>query len=184
MIANFARSFQFTTAVPFPLVANIRAAYKLISTDIGREARENTQYLVSLFFEEMTSHPLWETAVEKGLLAIPLAKEWESRQFFTHVVTVWTRQKCTYWLYFHLLFSGFNLMPVEHPVVPVNQSRLKVTIHGGNTTAQVEDLVKAIYGWVEEMLEIEEQGDEKVSAAAAKVFNWMQSEGLHGFGMD
>ncbi|KAM4060798.1 major facilitator superfamily protein [Hirsutella rhossiliensis] len=178
-IVNFARSFQYTTAPPFPLVALVKAGYTLLTDGRAREKQENIQFLMGLFFEEVTSHALWHVAQRKGILSIPLSKGWEERSFFTHVITLWTRQRCTYWLYFHLLFSSFSVMPVEHPVVPAGQSRLKVTVHGGNTEAQIQGLVKAIYVWVEEMLAAEETGE--VTTAAAKVYAWMKREKLSGF---
>lgn len=183
-LVNFAKSFQFTSAPPFPLVAAMKSGYNLVTSAASRKARENIQQLAGLFFQEMTSHALWEVAEEAGLLSIPLSKGWEERQFLGPVITVWTRQKCTFWLYFHLVYSGFSVLPVEHPVVPTGQSRLKVTVHGDNTREHVCGLVKAIYEWVEEMLNIEDTGqDGTISSTASKVYDWMKKENLTGWGL-
>lgn len=184
IIANFARSFQFTTAPPFAHVAMIKAGYNLLTTEPGREARRNVQSLVGLFYDRMTSHPLWEEAKRRGILSIPLAERWEERPFLTHVVIVQTLQKYTYWLYFNILFAGCNVMPVSHPVVPVGQSRLKITIHGGNTQEEVEILLESIYSWVEEIFALESSGKKgQATAAAEKVYEWMRAQHLSGFGM-
>lgn len=84
----------------------------------------------------------------------------------------------------HLLSASFFVLPVKHPVVPSGESRLRVTFHAENTTAQVEDLVEQIFVWVEEIMAIEEKNaSEKVTKAAREVYAWMKREGLSGFGM-
>ncbi|KAL7629711.1 hypothetical protein AAE478_001234 [Parahypoxylon ruwenzoriense] len=95
-----------------------------------------------------------------------------------------TRPKYLYWLYFHLLFSGYCVWPVQHPVVPVAQGRLKVSFHADNNHEDIEGLVKAIFAWVEEISDIETRTTgAKVTRAAEKVYAWMKQEGLSGFGM-
>ncbi|KAF2877771.1 putative aminotransferase [Massariosphaeria phaeospora] len=189
MLINFAKSIIFTTAPPFAHVALMRAGYKLLGSEQGQEARDQVRSRLEFFLETITSHPLWEEATAKGLLAIPILKDWEEKPLATsHIVTIWTRQHCTYWLYFHLLFAGFCVFPVEHPVVAKNQSRLKVTFHAGNTETQVEGLVVAIYEWVQEMLDsqcsgIQGKGKNKATRAAGEVYAWMAGEKLTGFGM-
>jgi 8-amino-7-oxononanoate synthase len=75
---------------------------------------------------------------------------------------------------------------VEYPTVPKGQSRLKVTFHAKNTEFQVGGLVNAVYEWVEEMIDIEEEGrrgEDKISRAARQVYAWMADEKLNGFGV-
>jgi len=84
----------------------------------------------------------------------------------------------------HLLASSYFVLPVKHPVVPSGESRLRVTFHAENTTAQVIGLVEQIYVWVEEIMSIEEGNTgQKVTKAAREVYAWMKREGLSGFGM-
>jgi 8-amino-7-oxononanoate synthase len=124
-------------------------------------------------------------AQEKGLLSIPLSSNWEGRPFLTHIVTLWTRQKYIYWMYMHLLFKSFFVLPVKYPVVPLGESRLRITFHAENTIAQVEALVNSVFEWVEEIMAIEEhKAAQKVTKAANEVYAWMRQEGLKGFGME
>jgi 8-amino-7-oxononanoate synthase len=140
--------------------------------------------LARTFFETLVAHPLWLVARKKGLLDVPLADGWEDRQFLTHIVTIWTRQKYLYWIYMHLLSASFFVLPVQHPVVPSGQSRLRVTFHAGNTTAQIVSFVEQIFVWVEEIMAIEDgRSGMQVTKAAKEVYKWMEREGLHGFGM-
>jgi 8-amino-7-oxononanoate synthase len=166
------------------LVATIRASYALLQSEQGQAARERVQHVVRFFYEELTSHPAWHTARERGLLSVPLADDWDSRAFQSHISTVWTRPQYMYWLYFHLHAEGYCVWPIEHPVVPIGQSRIKVSFHAANTDEQVQGLVDAIFDWVEEVTAIEEgRANAKVTHAASVVYEWMRSEGLDGFGM-
>ncbi|RYP08062.1 hypothetical protein DL765_008918 [Monosporascus sp. GIB2] len=146
--------------------------------------QDNVQFLAQTFFKSLTSHPLWPTAQEKGVLSVPLADGWEERPFLTHIVTISTRQKYIYWIYLHLLSASFYVLPVKHPVVPIEESRLRVTFHAENTAAQVVALVEEVFAWVEEIMLIEEGATErKITRAANEVYEWMEREGLKGFGM-
>lgn len=148
------------------------------------QAQENVQSLVRSFFETLTSHPLWPVAHEKGLLSVPSSDGWEERPIFSHIVAIWTRQKYLYWLYIHLLSASVSVLPVKHPIVPIGESRIRVTVHAGNTTAQVERLVEQVFVWVEEILAIEDgRAEHPVTRAAREVYSWMDREGFKGYGM-
>ncbi|KAI1138716.1 hypothetical protein F5Y05DRAFT_403935 [Hypoxylon sp. FL0543] len=177
-IVNFAQSVIFTTSPSFPFVAAIKSGYALLAAGQTAEAQERIQTHAALFFEELTSHHLWSAAKKSGLLSVPLARDWEDRDFLTHIVTVGTRQNYIWWLYFHLLFSGFCVFPVDYPVVPQGQARLRVILHAGNTPEQIRGFVDAMFAWVSEMTEIETgHSVERVSSAASVVYAWMAREG-------
>ncbi|KAI4608822.1 putative secondary metabolism biosynthetic enzyme [Alternaria metachromatica] len=187
-LLNFARTIIFTTAPSFASVALIRTGYRLLESEAGRQAQTRVHDLVDLFLQSIISHPLWESAEQAGLLAIPLLKDWEASPTATsHIITIRTRQPYTYWLYFHLLLDGYCVFPVEHPVVAKGESRLKVTFHAGNTEEQVSGMVTSVFAWIQETMEIEGSKDDAqrigVSQAAHKVYTWMAHEGLTGFGM-
>lgn len=148
------------------------------------QGQKDVQSLARTFFETLVSHPLWPIARRKGLLDVPLADGWEDRPFLTHIVTIWTRQNYLYWIYLHLLSASYFVLPVQHPVVPIGQSRLRVTYHAENTIAQIVGFVEQIFAWVEEIIPIEEErSGMQVTKAAKEVYKWMEREGLHGFGM-
>ncbi|KAH9903661.1 pyridoxal phosphate-dependent transferase [Xylariomycetidae sp. FL2044] len=57
---------------------------------------------------------------------------------------------------------------------------------GDMQEAEIESLISAIFGWVDETLKLEKEGigsAETPSEAARQVYSWMASEGLTGFGM-
>ncbi|KAI0159186.1 5-aminolevulinate synthase [Pestalotiopsis sp. NC0098] len=184
VLANFARSVIFTTAPSFPFVAAIKSGYKLLEAGETEEAQEHIQDLARLFFDSLTSHPLWDAAKTRGLLRVPLADGWEDRSFLAHIIAVSTQQKYTWWLYFHLLAESFCVFPVEHPIVPAGKGRLRVILHAENTDEQVQRFVEAIFTWVEEMMEIEDgKTVETVSSAAKRVYTWMRRGNMTGYGM-
>ncbi|KAF2868563.1 5-aminolevulinate synthase [Massariosphaeria phaeospora] len=182
-LVNFARASIYSASPSLPFVAAIRAGHKLLGTPEAREAKR-IQQLARTFFESLTSHPLWPKARESGILAVPLASGWKERPFLTHIVTVWTRQNYLYWMLFHFLFASFFVLPVKHPVVPIGESRLRVTFHAENTVEQVEGFVQQLFVWVQEVVDIEEgKSQHKATGAAREVYAWMKKEGLTGYGM-
>ncbi|KAF3020625.1 hypothetical protein E8E14_011735 [Neopestalotiopsis sp. 37M] len=183
-LANFSRTVIFTTAPSFPFVAAIKSGYKLLEAGKTEEAQEHIQDLARLFFDSLTAHSLWDAAATRGLLRVPLADGWEDRSFLAHIIPVSTQQKYTWWLYFHLLAHSFCVFPVEHPIVPMGQGRLRVILHAANTEEQVQRFVDSIYTWVEEMMDIEDgKTAETVSHAAKRVYTWMRRGNMTGYGM-
>ncbi|KAK7972307.1 pyridoxal phosphate-dependent transferase [Apiospora saccharicola] len=183
MMSNFARSVIYTTSPSFPFVAAIKSGYKMLVDGHIEEAQERIQHLVGFFFETLTSHPVWPAAQQKGLLMVPLAKDWEERSFLTHIIPIFTRQKYNWWLFFHILDSNFYTFPMEHPIVPLGQRRVRAVLHAYNTEEEVRGFVNAIFAWVEEMMSIENGSTGyAVPYAARRVYAWMEQEKLTGFG--
>ena len=124
------------------------------------------------FFKLITADPVWPEAVSKGILSIPLSEDWEERTHFVHMVPVWSRQRYTYWLCFHLNLSGISTYPITYPTVPKGQSRIRLVFHGGNTKAEVERLVQSIISFAAEMIGIESgETVEKAPKAAQYVYS-------------
>ncbi|KAI0453586.1 hypothetical protein F5B21DRAFT_525737 [Xylaria acuta] len=90
-----------------------------------------------------------------GIVGISLCDDWETRDFISYVVPIRTRDKYSYWLAFHLQFAGYCLFPIDYPVVPKGQSRVRLVIHGDNTEAEVEDMANSLIEWAQEMVDIE-----------------------------
>jgi len=140
------------------------------------QAQNNIQVLVEHFFKTITSNPIWEEANDRGILSIPLAEDWENREFQTHIVPIWSRQRYNFWLMFHLTLAKYCVFPVEYPTVPKGKGRVRVTFHGINTKEQVEGLAAGICEWAEEMIQIEDSGVEKIPKAARQVYALMAEE--------
>ncbi|OAG01212.1 PLP-dependent transferase [Paraphaeosphaeria sporulosa] len=98
-----------------------------------KPSRTRIQAHARLFFETLTSHPLWNKTKSTSLIRVPLAEGWEKRPFLTHIMTVSTRQRYTYWLFVHLMAASYSVFPVPCPIVPIGQNRLRIIFHSNNT---------------------------------------------------
>ncbi|KFG81474.1 putative aminotransferase [Metarhizium anisopliae] len=176
-LLNFARSVIYTTGPSFPSVACIRAAYNLMRNGETTKLQNSIQHLVKHFFETITSNSVWEKASEMGILSIPLVDDWEGREFQTHIVPLWTRQRYNWWLVFHLQLAGIAAVPIDYPTVPKGQSRIRIMVHSANTEAEIEFLASTICQWAQEMIGIEESGEVKgkTPKAAQKIYALMAS---------
>ncbi|KAI1076951.1 5-aminolevulinate synthase [Whalleya microplaca] len=183
-LVNFAKSFIFSTAPALPFVAAIKSAYNLVVNKPAQEARERVQNLVRLFYQEVASHPLWPVAERKGLLYLPQMDGWEDRSIHTQIIMIHTRDRYTWWLYYQLLSSSCCVYPVHHPIVPLGRSRIRAIVHSNNTEEHIQKLTDTIFHWVEEVMDIEEgRVTQKAPGAARIVYEWMEKEGLSGFGL-
>ncbi|KAI0468002.1 putative aminotransferase [Xylaria cf. heliscus] len=174
-LTNFSRSVLYSTAPTFTGVAAIRAGYNLLSSGSTQQSQDNIQHLVKHFLKITASNPIFEKASDMGIVWVPLCDDWETRDFISHVISIRTRDKYSYWLAFHLQFAGYCLFPIDYPVVPKGQSRVRLVIHGGNTEAEVEGMANSLFEWAQEMIDIE-TGDgsgPKIPKAAMKVYELM-----------
>ncbi|RYC65395.1 hypothetical protein CHU98_g805 [Xylaria longipes] len=172
-LTNFARSVLYSTASTFPGVAAMRAGYNLLSS--GSTQKDNIQHVVKYFLRTATSNLVFEKASDMGIVWVPLCDDWETRDFISHVTPIRTRDKYSYWLAFYLQFAGYCLFPIDYPVVPKGQSRVRFVIHGGNTEAEVEGMANSLFEWAQEMIDIETGGgnDPKIPKAAMKIYELM-----------
>ncbi|KAL6708029.1 hypothetical protein ACN47E_003463 [Coniothyrium glycines] len=169
-LVNNARSFIYSTAPSFPMVAAIRGGYRLLQSDETQALQDNIQNLVKHFAKTIEANETYEEAVDEGILSIPNIEGWESRNLVTHVVPVMTRQRYTLFLCYHLQMAGINCFPIDYPVVPKGFNRIRIVFHAGNTTQQVEKLASSICEWAQEMLDLEAGGKNgKVPNAARQV---------------
>lgn len=143
------------------------------------------QYVVKLFMETMTSHPVWDRANDAGILRIPLyeADDCDSQPFVTQICPVWTRPKHNFFLAIHLQLAGYSGYPISFPLVPKGTDRVRIIFHAQNTDEQVKSLAACVCAWAEEMLEIQQGGDGvRLPAAARHAYSLMMKESLNGSG--
>ena len=58
----------------------------------------------------------------------------------------------------HLLARGMNARPIAWPTVPKGRDRVRVCLHAGNTTEEVDRLVSGVVGWATGVVQRERQG--------------------------
>ncbi|EGP84004.1 5-aminolevulinate synthase [Zymoseptoria tritici IPO323] len=173
-LINYARCVIYTTAPSFPSAAAVRSGYGLLRSGATEEAQARIQFLVKYFFKTITSNPVWEKASETGILAIPVADDWENTEWHAHIVPLWTRQRYNWFLVFHLQLAGISALPVDYPTVPKGQGRIRLMFHAANTEAEVDHLAKTVCDWAQEMIDIESGVTEvKIPVAAQQAYALM-----------
>lgn len=117
-----------------------------------------------------------------GIIRLPVYDGWDSRPFQTQICPVVTRAdtKYNFFLIFHLQLSKFCAFPIDFPVVPKGQSRVRLCFHATNSLVEVDGLVAAMSTWSQEMLDIE-SGKSKmpIPSATAKVYAFMATAGAN-----
>lgn len=111
--------------------------------------------MVKYFFKAITADPVCQEAMDEGLLAMPLAENWEQRHVHSHVVPIKTRPRHEQYLAFHLALDNMNAYSISYPVVPKKGSRVRLVLHAHNTEKEMDQLVASISAWAAEMLDIE-----------------------------
>ncbi|KAF2264424.1 8-amino-7-oxononanoate synthase, partial [Lojkania enalia] len=167
LISN-ARFAIYSGAPSFPMVASMRAGYRLLENGEAEKGMEKVQNSVRHFLKTITAHPIWDEAVEEGILNIPLAEDYESIEHLTHIVPVLTRPKHELYLFFHLMINNINAYAVSFPMVPKGKSRVRLVFHAHNGLDQAETLANVNCEWAQEMLDIEANKTENVLPSAAR----------------
>ncbi|KAG5981714.1 hypothetical protein E4U55_002639 [Claviceps digitariae] len=116
--------------------------------------QDKVQHVLKHFYKAIESNPHCSKAIEQGVFTMTGYEDWRDREYHVHMVLVKSRYRCS-WLFFHLLMSGISSFPIEYPLVPRGQDRVRLMFHAANTEEQVEFLVKNIGDWADEMLAIE-----------------------------
>lgn len=158
----------YSGAPSFPMVASMRAGYRLLENGEAEKGMEKIQKSVKHFLKTITAHPVWDEAVDEGILNIPLAEDYESIEHLTHIVPVLTRPKHELYLFFHLMINNINAYAISFPVVPKGKSRVRLVFHAHNGLDQAETLANVICEWAQEMLNIEAGKTENVMPSAAR----------------
>ncbi|KAF9889904.1 synthase [Aspergillus nanangensis] len=157
-LVNYARGLIYTTAPGFPTLAAVRASYRLLIDGKTVELQSQLQQNLRYFHHSIQSHPLWPKATAAHILAIPAGKDYAQKPFLTQIVPIWTRARDNHHLAAHIHFGDMTAWPVDYPVVPKEQGRVRLVFHAGNDRQQIDRLVGVIMEWAGEMLEMNETG--------------------------
>ncbi|KAJ8130649.1 hypothetical protein O1611_g2978 [Lasiodiplodia mahajangana] len=151
-LIQYSRAMTFSGAPSVPMVASIRAGYKLLRT-------RQTQ-------KSLLTDPAWEDAMDDGILSVPLADDWEARPFHSHVVPVKVRTGDEHSLFVQLIMANINAYCVSYPVVPKGTALIRLVFHAHNTKGEIDRLISVIGSWASEMLEIK-SGESKHTMPSA-----------------
>ena len=122
-LINFARSFIYTTALPFHSLAAIRCAYELLSDDPEptRCLRERISFFKSQVRDSVMGRAIPSDSAIQCFVIPGNAK-----------VKSVARE---------IQVAGFDVRPILHPTVPEGSERLRVCVHSFNTEEEIEKLL-------------------------------------------
>ncbi len=125
-LINFARSFIFTTALPFSSLLHIRYAYKeLAAAELKTPVLHNR---IRLFKEYLKLPSVYYLIESRSPVQSLIVKGNEKTKA---VATQLQRQ-------------GFDVRAILSPSVPVGKERLRISLHLHNTEAQIIQLTQAL----------------------------------------
>ena len=141
-LINYARPLIFTTFMSFPSLVAIRTAYDWMINGQADELATSLQRLIRYLFDQLQSlRPLAEQLSDPGMLL--LSEACPDSPIFALFSTI-PRDVAA-----HCQAAGFVVRPVVPPTVPENTERVRVCLHSGNTTAQIDRFIGCLRGWIE-----------------------------------
>lgn len=122
-LINFARSFIYTTALPFHSLAAIRCAYELLagSDQPLRRLRDRISFFKLRIGRDVLNGLIPSESAIQSLVIPGNARVREVAR---------TIQE-----------SGFDVRPIMHPTVPSGAERLRICLHAFNTEEEIERLI-------------------------------------------
>ncbi|KAL9470808.1 hypothetical protein ACSS6W_008749 [Trichoderma asperelloides] len=173
-LAQYSRCLTYSGAPSVPMVASIRAGYQLLSSGQTQKEQNHIQEIVKYFFESLLDHPIWQEAMDEGLISVPLAEDYEQRSVLSHVVPIKVKPGHDFFLFIHLAKANMNAYPMAYPVVPKGTALVRMLFHAHNTKEEVDKIITAVGEWADEILSIERGESKNVIPSSMREFLAMQ----------
>ncbi|KAI1420077.1 PLP-dependent transferase [Xylaria sp. FL1777] len=141
-LINYARTLIYTTAMSFPSLASISAAYDYMTTGKAEKRRERLKMLIHYCHHTLNSldRSLRPSAV---ILRVPGA------QLSSPIIPLYTSYPKSLARYCQT--SGFMIRPIVAPTVPPGKERIRICLHASNTIEQIDGLCNAIETWLDQL---------------------------------
>lgn len=145
-LINYARPIIYTTFMSFPAQAAIRASYSFLMEGKTEPLAQNLRSLIRTLHRRLLDmqNSVHGSRVERHLLQCPVVCP------ETPIFAILSSQSRA--LAAHCQQSGFVVRAIMPPTVPSGHERIRVCLHAGNTTEQVERLVNTIRTWLVEQV--------------------------------
>jgi 8-amino-7-oxononanoate synthase len=159
-LINYARPLIYTTFLSYPSLALIRSSYRLLQSGQSVQLQAHLQHLTQHLYNclgrlqkhsDMAHRVLTSPSAcpRSPIFAVQLAKPKVLASF--------------------LQGHGMMVRAVVPPTVPVGTARVRICLHAGNTSADVERLVGLLGTWCESQTTEMLQGDIQEPVARAKL---------------
>ncbi|KAL5047723.1 hypothetical protein BDW71DRAFT_34366 [Aspergillus fruticulosus] len=134
-LINYARSLIYTTALGFPFLASIRAAYELLVEGKTEQLQHKLGQLISYFRTRLDS------------LSIKDSSTFEVEHFSNSPIFS-LRSSVPRELARICQERGYTVRAIMPPTVPAGRERVRVCLHAGNTVEEIDGLIGTIATWL------------------------------------
>ncbi|KAF8137119.1 8-amino-7-oxononanoate synthase [Boletus edulis] len=162
-LVNFTKSIMFSTAMPYTDVYALEACLSVVSSTRGQELRQRLNHLCRYAREQLfialkhipdtilaVDEPDASTAPSDRDLCSPIIP----------VLTPYAKRLGEY-----LLQRGYAVTPLPYPIV--KSSRIRVTIHTGNTEEEIDSFIGALVAWAKRQERVSVRSESITRSAGA-----------------
>ncbi|BDD61715.1 hypothetical protein MPDQ_001482 [Monascus purpureus] len=137
-LINYCRTLIYTTALGFPGLASIRASYELLLQGETEPLQHNLQQLIQHLNNKLNELDSIDTAVLQ-------VDQFPGSPIFS-IRTLYPRHLATF-----CQQNGFIVRAIMPPTVPAGKERVRVCLHAGNTTEEIDAFVETIEQWLQKV---------------------------------
>ncbi|KAI1361742.1 PLP-dependent transferase [Xylaria arbuscula] len=162
-LINYARTLIYTTAMSFPSLTSINAAYDFLMTGKADQRQNQLKTLVEYCQNKLKSlgHDLQPAVAPIRML--------EGHPSSSPIIPLFTNYPKSLARYCQR--SGFMVRPIVAPTVPLGQERIRICLHATNTTEQIDNLCRVIETWARECIQDGERNQTQVVTPNIKFQN-------------
>lgn len=139
-LINYARSLIYTTFMPFPSLAAIKAAYSLLQNGHTETLAAHLKRMTWHFQSSLITMLRRHSGKGRGGRTLHISPICPQSPIFA-LETEHARSLAK-----HCQDSGFMVRAVVPPTVPTR--RVRVCLHAGNTVEEIDSLLRAIEQWL------------------------------------
>jgi 8-amino-7-oxononanoate synthase len=153
----------YTTFMSYPSLMAIRTAYDWLQSGRAEVLASNLQRLIRHLYQRLCNlEESISSLPDKSMLVTPAECP---RSAIFALLSTKPRELAA-----HCQKAGFIVRAVVHPTVPQGTERVRVCLHAGNTTEEIDSFVQCVEGWIK---------DESTGIAAViNNKNWAASNAL------
>ncbi|KAL4781326.1 pyridoxal phosphate-dependent transferase [Aspergillus varians] len=134
-LINYARSLIYTTALGFPFLACIRAAYELLAEGETEHLQHKLGQLIIYFRSRLDGLSSWGSSIIE-------VDHFSKSPIFS------LRSRVPRELASACQREGYTVRAIMSPTVPAGKERVRVCLHAGNTMEEIDGLIEAIERWL------------------------------------
>jgi 8-amino-7-oxononanoate synthase len=155
-LINYARPMIYTTFMSYPALAAIRASYNFLMSGSSEPLAENLRRLIGYLHRQLLQMQLSLQLPIHVAHFLRCPVEVPETPIFA-VLSSEPKELAA-----HCQRANYVVRGIMAPTVPVGTERIRICLHAGNTTKQIDGLVDTIRSWVvRRVREVEEAEEQK-----------------------